>query len=125
MMAALDMEEEYSGRRTFMYTVMRELVCNRQLWKRAAVRQLRSHNVEQREYLAATVWKNPGNDCCYLICFDINTIVWFSRLLQQVSNDDTWACWCIILDMDKMDYRLFRRKYLIGCLGKLGKVYKQ
>ena len=27
--------------------------------------------------------------------------------------------------MDKMDYRLFRKKYLLGCLGKLGEVSKQ
>ena len=30
-----------------------------------------SHNVEQREYLAATVCENPGNDCCYSLYFDI------------------------------------------------------
>ena len=27
--------------------------------------------------------------------------------------------------IDKMDYRMFRRKYLLGCLGKLGEVSKQ
>ena len=27
--------------------------------------------------------------------------------------------------MDKTNYRLFRRKYLLGCLGKLGEVSKQ
>ena len=27
--------------------------------------------------------------------------------------------------IDKMDYRMFRRKYLLGCLGKLGQVLKQ
>ena len=47
----------------------------------------------------------------------------------KVSNDDTWACWCIILGkragIDKMDFRMFRRKYLLECLGKLGKVSKQ
>ena len=36
--------------------------------------------------------------------------------LQKVSNDDTWARWCIILrkraGIDKMDYHMFRRKYL-------------
>ena len=26
---------------------------------------------------------------------------------------------------DKMDYRMFRRKYLLGCLGKLEEVSKQ
>ena len=40
-----------------------------------------------------------------------------------------WACWCIILrkraGIDQMDYRMFRRKYLLGCLGKLGQVSKQ
>ena len=35
----------------------------------------------------------------YSIYFDRSTIVWLSRLLilQQVFNDCTWACWCIIL----------------------------
>ena len=28
-------------------------------------------------------------------------------------------------DIDKMNYRLFRRKYLLGCLGKLGEVSRQ
>ena len=41
----------------------------------------------------------------------------------KVSNDDTWACWCIILQkragIDKMDYCMFQRKYLLGCLGNL------
>ena len=32
---------------------MRELVCNGQLWARVSLRQLRSHNVEQLDYLAA------------------------------------------------------------------------
>ena len=27
--------------------------------------------------------------------------------------------------IDKMDYRMFRSKYLLGCLGKLGKVSKE
>ena len=44
----------------------------------------------------------------------------------KVSNDNTWACWCIILrkraGIDKMDYHVFRRKYLLGCSGKLGEV---
>ena len=43
---------------------------------------------------------------------------------KKASNDDTWACWCIILrkqaGTDKMDYHMFRRKYLPGCSGKLG-----
>ena len=26
---------------------------------------------------------------------------------------------------DKMDYHMFRKKYLLGCLGKLGEVLKQ
>ena len=44
-------------------------------------------------------------------------------------TDDTWARWCIILrkraGIDKMDYHMFRRKYLLGCLGKQGEVSKQ
>ena len=50
-------------------------------------------------------------------------IVRLSGLLQKVSNDNTWARWCIILrkrpGIDKMDYHMFRREYLPGCLGKL------
>ena len=45
-----------------------------------------------------------------------------SQVSIKVSNDDTWACWCIILrkraGIDKMDYHMFRRKYLLGCSGK-------
>ena len=48
---------------------------------------------------------------------------------QDYCKNDTWACWCIILrereGIDKMDYRMFRRKYLFGCLGKLGEFSKQ
>ena len=42
---------------------------------------------------------------------------------------DTWACWCIVLRkrvaIDKMDYHVFQRKYLLGYPGKLGEVLKQ
>ena len=42
-----------------------------------------------------------------------------SQIYCKVSDDDTWACWCIILrkraGIDKMDYHMFRRKYLLGC----------
>ena len=52
-----------------------------------------------------------------------------SQDYYKVSNDDTWSSWCIILGKragtDKMDYRMFGRKYLLGCLGKLGEVSKQ
>ena len=48
---------------------------------------------------------------------------------KKVSNDDTWACWRIILrkraGIDKMNYRMFRNKYVLGCLDKLGEVSKQ
>ena len=63
------------------------------------------------------------------IYFDSSTIVRLSGLLQKVSNDDTWARWCIILrkraGTGKMDYHMLRREYLLGCLGKLGEVSKQ
>ena len=55
------------GLRTFLYDTMRELVCNGQLWARAAVRQLRSHNVRQQEYLAATVWRKPRKWLQYIL----------------------------------------------------------
>ena len=48
---------------------------------------------------------------------------------KKSANDDTWACWRIILPrragIDKMDYHIFRRKYLLGSSGKLGEVLKQ
>ena len=70
-----------------------------------------------------------GNDGCYSIYFDSSTTIRLSGSIYKFSNDDTWACWCIILQKragtDKMDYRMFRRKYLFGCLGKLGEVSKQ
>ena len=48
---------------------------------------------------------------------------------KKVSNDDALACWCTILPnragIDKMDYRMFQKKYLNECLGKLGEVSKQ
>ena len=41
-------------------------------------------------------------------------------------TDDTWVYWCIIprkrAGIDKMDYHMFRRKYSLGCSGKLGEV---
>ena len=54
-----------------------------------------------------------------------------SQVYYKVSNNDTWVCWCIILQkragIDKMDYHtcMFRRKYLLGSSGKLGEVLKQ
>ena len=46
-------------------------------------------------------------------------MVRLSGLLQKVSNDDAWDFWCIILrkraGIDKMDYRMFQRKHLLGC----------
>ena len=51
-----------------------------------------------------------------------------SQVYYKVSNDDTWACWCILrkrAGIDKMDYHIFRRKYLLGCFGNLGEVLKQ
>ena len=50
-------------------------------------------------------------DMTAAIEYILTTIVRLSRLLQKVSNDDTWACWCIILrkrtSIDKMDYHMF------------------
>ena len=49
---------------------------------------------------------------------------------QSLGSQDYYrARWCIILRkrprIDKMDYQMFRREYLLGCLGKLGVVLKQ
>ena len=67
-----------------------------------------------------------GDDGCHSIYFDSSPIVRLSVLPYKVSNDATWACWCIILrkrsGTDKMGYRIFRRKYLLECVGKLGEV---
>ena len=48
----------------------------------------------------------------------IHYILAAAKLLgsRNYSNDDAWACWWIILrkpaGIDKMDYRMFRRRYL-------------
>ena len=51
-----------------------------------------------------------------------------SQDYYQVSNDDTWAYWCIILrkqaGIDKMDYSMFRKKHLDSLIGKSGEVSK-
>ena len=51
-----------------------------------------------------------------------------SQVYYKVSNDDAWACWCIILrkraSIDKIDYHMFPRKYLLRSSGKLGEVLK-
>ena len=43
------------GRRTFLYSEMGELVCSGQLWARAALKQLHSYKVEQREHFLTTI----------------------------------------------------------------------
>ena len=43
------------GRRTFLDSAMGELVCSGQLWARAALKQLPSDKVGQREHFPATV----------------------------------------------------------------------
>ena len=111
------------GRRTFLCSAMRELVCDGQLWTRGsfAVTRSDSKSIFQQQF-----GEYHGYDGCYSIYFVSSTIVRLSGLLQKVSNDDTWACWCIFLrkraGIDKMDYHIFRRKYLLGCLGKLREV---
>ena len=46
------------GPHTFLYSAMRELVCNGQLWARAILKKLPSYKVGQREHFPATVrWK--------------------------------------------------------------------
>ena len=69
------------GGRTFLHSAMRELVCNGQLWARAALRQLRGIRSNSESILQQQFGENPGNDYCYSIYFDIRTIVWLSRLL--------------------------------------------
>ena len=94
------------------------------LWGSSVVKRLDSESIFQQQF-----GEYNGDDGCYSITFDSSTMVRLSELLQKFSNDNTWAYWCIILrkraGTDKMDYRWFRRKYLLGCLGKLGEVSKQ
>ena len=70
-----------------------------------------------------------GDDGCYAIYFDSSTNVRLSGLLQEVSNDDTWACWCTILEKEQAESKCIiarsERKYLVGCLEKLREVSKQ
>ena len=68
------------GRRTFLYSEMRELVCKGQLLARVAL-SLRQLRRTARVSYSNSFSENPGNDCCYSIYFDISTIVWLSRLL--------------------------------------------
>ena len=85
------------GLRTSLYSEMRELVCNGQLWANAIMRHLVVIKSDNERIFQQQFGKNYGQSSCYLIYFDSSTIVWLSRFLQQVSNDDTWACWCVIL----------------------------
>ena len=70
------------GRRTFLNSAMGELVCIRQLWARAALRQLHivtrsnSENIIQQQF-----GEYHGYDDCYSIYFDSSTIVRLSGLL--------------------------------------------
>ena len=78
------------------------------LWGSLIVITSNSRSILQQQF-----GENPGNVCCYSIYFDISGIVWLSRLLQQVSNDDTWACWCIILQNEQT-----WTKWIIVCSGE-------
>ena len=48
---------------------------------------------------------------------------------QSLGSQDYYKKWCIILPkrlaIDKMDYCMFRRKFLLGCLGYLREAVKQ
>ena len=91
---------------------------------RAALRQFPVTRSDSESIFQQQFGEYHGHDGCYSIYFDR-----LSGSLQKVSNDGIWACWCIILrkraGIDKMDYHTFRRKYLLGCSGKLGEVLKQ
>ena len=100
--------------------------------------------VESRLRYYNTIWDNCGATCKFKLknyraerpglSLKLNTVLsnlmscsnlgWLN--VQQLIN---LASWCIILPeragTDKMDYRTFRRKYLLGCLGKLGEFSKQ
>ena len=66
-----------------------------------------------------------GYDGCCSTYFDSSTIV---RLMFTIKSRMTifGLAGVIILqkraDIDKMDYHMFQRKYLLRCLGKLGEV---
>ena len=58
--------------------------------------------------------------------FNVTMKTIFKRGYESIPDSDGPSYWCFILrkraGIDKMDYRLFRRKYLLGCLGNLGEV---
>ena len=77
------------GRHTFLYSAMRQRLCKAQLLARTVLRQLRgsgSNSIFQQQF-----GENHGDDCCYSIYFDSDTILWLLGLLWKFSNDDTWA----------------------------------
>ena len=108
---------------------MRELVCNGQLRQERLCGSSADTKSDSESIFQQQFGEYHGDDGCSSIYFDSSKSHQPPRSTKKVENDDTWACWCIILPkragIDKMDYHMFRRKYLLGCLGKLGEVSKQ
>ena len=101
---------------TFLYRAMRDLVCNGQLWARAVPRQLRR---TARAFSANSLEKT----------MEITVVIqYILTATQSVGSQDYCNSRMTILGIilrDKIDYRMFRRKYLFGCLRKLGEFSKQ
>ena len=72
-----------------------------------------------------------GYDGCYSVYYGSQYILTPAQSLgsQLYYKKSQMTCWCIIqrkrAGIHKMDYHMLRRKYLLGCLGKLGEVLKQ
>ena len=63
------------GRCTFLYSAMRELVCNEQLWARSALRQHRRFTRSDRlSIFQQQFGEYHGDDGCYSIYFDSSAI---------------------------------------------------
>ena len=64
--------------------------------------------------------ENHGNDCCYSIYFDSSKIVWHQHYYRKFLMTVLGFAGVLFrlqkrVDIDKMDHRLFRRKYLLVC----------
>ena len=75
--------------------------------------------------LVNTMDMTAAIQCILTVAQSLGSQVYYKKSRMTI----LWACWCIILPkregIDKMDNHMFRRKYLLGCSGKLGEVLKQ
>ena len=102
------------------FCAFRELVCNRPLWAKAVLRQLRSYKVGGREHFPATVWWKPWK---LGLLFNIVLQQHNSLALRIAIKSLEWRYLGFLAyysaRMNEMDYRMFGKKYLLRCLGML------